>query len=105
MAAQTAKRINDATVVGLMLQIKEAENRYDQFAKSQLISQLPAHREMGGHRPTCLAAGGGLSLHVTPGGSLGPPALSPYANQLLRQETVESPQIPKLTPQGTASIA
>ncbi len=62
----------NAMVDGLMLQIRATEDRYDQLTKSQTRSHLPTHQEMGGHRPTFLAADSGLSLPVMPGGSQGP---------------------------------
>ncbi len=60
---------------------------------------------MGGHHPTLLAANGSFSFPVTPRGTQGPPALSPYTSQSVGPGSNDSPQLPRLTPQRTASVS
>ncbi len=100
--AQRKKIRNDATMDRLLGQLQAAEDKFKQ-PQGQPQSRLPSHQEMGGHRPYLPTAEGRPSLPTTPGGMQGPPALSLFVSQPAHPGVADSPQIPQLTPQRTAS--
>ncbi len=102
-SARREKERHDAMVDRLLVSLKETEEKLKQ-SQGQPLILLPSHHEMGGHRPSLPAAEGRPSLPTTPGRMQGPPALSPYVSPSNRPGVVDSPQIPQLTPQRTASV-
>ncbi len=68
-------------------------------------SRLPTHREMGGHIRLPLATDPSTLLATTPEGRTMPPTLTPVRNNTPGQPGADTPVLPRLTPQPSASLA
>ncbi len=100
-SAHKEKERHDAMMDRLLASLQETKEKLKQV--QQPSSGLPTHREMGGHLPCLPAAEGRPSIPTTLGGMQGHPTLSPYVSQTAHLSATDSPQVPQLTPQLTAS--
>ncbi len=66
---------------------------------------LPTHREMGGHIRRPLVSDPSALLATTPEGHAVPPALTPVRSNTPRPLGTDTPTLPQLTPQPSASLA
>ena len=68
-------------------------------------SSLPSHREMGGHIRRPLVSDPSTLLATTPEGRAVPPILTPVRNSTPGPLGTDTPVLPQLTPQPSASLA
>ncbi len=66
---------------------------------------LPTHREIGGHVRRPLVSDPSSLLATTPEGHNMPPALTPVRSNTPRPLGPDTPTLPRLTPQPSASLA
>ncbi len=66
---------------------------------------LPTHQEMGGHIRRPLVSDPSILLVATPEGKAMPPALTPVRSNTPRPLGTDTPTLPRLTPQPSASLA
>ena len=68
-------------------------------------SGLPMHREMGGHLRLPLVSDPSTLLATTPEGRAMPPTLTPVRNDTPGALGMDTPVLPRLTPQPSTSLA
>ncbi len=100
--AGRGKLCNDTTIDNLWTRLQAAEAKLGQ-SQGQPSSQLPSHREMGGHQIRVPAAEGRTSYSTTTGESQGPFVLTTSAGQPAHIGATSSPQTSQRAPYRSAS--
>ncbi len=72
---------------------------------TQSGSHLPTHQEMGGHVRLPIVSDPDFMLPATPEGQSMPPTLTPMRNNTPGPRGMDTPTLPQLTPQASASLA
>ncbi len=68
-------------------------------------SHLPTHQEMGGHVQLPIMSDPALMLPAMPEGQFALPTLTPIRNNTPGPHGTDTPTLPRLTPQASASLA